>query len=196
MTKSLTHPSKQTNHAATPDDDTNGFEVGQVHLFDAVSGNLVKTFNEPTPTPDHTGGDNFGKSVAIDGNKVVVGALWDDTNGFRVGQAYLFDAVSGNLVQRPKSFDPGSRLVPILWKWYYVCPDRSGRTWNRPFVMREVKRGCIAEQGWSFWRRVASQSQRLPASLVLRDHGFASGSGGLIRIVSQDLRTCRVLGDP
>ena len=97
MTKSLTHPSKQTNHAATPDDDTNGFEVGQVHLFDAVSGNLVKTFNEPTPTPDHTGGDNFGKSVAIDGNNIVIGATGDDTNGSNVGQAHLFDAVTGNL---------------------------------------------------------------------------------------------------
>jgi len=34
--------------------------------------------------------DRFGGSVAIDGNNVLIGAYWDDTNGDGVGQAHLF----------------------------------------------------------------------------------------------------------
>ena len=68
-----------------PGDDTNGDNVGQAHLFDAVTGNLLQTFDDPTPSFDE-----FGFSVAIDGNNVLIGAPSDDTNGEGVGQAHLF----------------------------------------------------------------------------------------------------------
>ena len=67
-------------------DDTNGGNVGQAYLFDAISGNLLHTFDDPTVTTE----DVFGWSVAIDGNNILVGASWDDTNGGNVGQAHLF----------------------------------------------------------------------------------------------------------
>jgi WD40 repeat protein len=76
-------------------DDTNGVNVGQVHLFDATTGALLQTFDDPTPTQ----GDGFGYSVALDGNKVLVGARTDDTTGVNVGQAHLFDATTGALLQ-------------------------------------------------------------------------------------------------
>jgi len=76
------------------DDDTNGRGVGQAHLFDAVTGNLLRTFNDPTVTSQ----DQFGISVAIDGNNVLIGAYEDDTNGIDVGQAYLLDVTTGNLL--------------------------------------------------------------------------------------------------
>ena len=76
-------------------DDTSGYYVGQAHLFDATTGNLLQTFNDPTVT-DH---DYFGNSVAIDGDNVLIGAGYDDTNGEDVGQAHLFDAATGNLLQ-------------------------------------------------------------------------------------------------
>jgi len=76
-------------------DDTTGADVGQAHLFDALTGNLLQTFNDPTITSF----DGFGFSVAIDGNNVLIGAFDDDTSGSNVGQAYLFDALTGNLLQ-------------------------------------------------------------------------------------------------
>jgi hypothetical protein len=76
-------------------DDTNGDRVGQAHLFDATTGNLLQTFDDPTVT----GVDLFGRSVAIDGNYVLVGAQSDNTNGTNVGQAHLFDATTGNLLR-------------------------------------------------------------------------------------------------
>ena len=83
----------------TSSDDTNGANVGQAYLFDTTSGNLLHTFNDPTPTPNGSLGDEFGKAVALDGNRVLVGASDDDTNGVEVGQAHLFDATTGSLLQ-------------------------------------------------------------------------------------------------
>jgi hypothetical protein len=79
-------------------DDTNGVgnaNIGQAHLFDATTGNLVRTFDDPTITV----GDNFGFSVAIDGNNALIGAFGDNSNGSTVGQAYLFDIITGNLLR-------------------------------------------------------------------------------------------------
>jgi hypothetical protein len=76
-------------------DDTSGNNVGQAHLFDAVTGGLLRTFDDPTVT----GEDRFGHSVAIDGNNVLIGAASDDTNGTDVGQAHLFDAITGALLR-------------------------------------------------------------------------------------------------
>ena len=77
-------------------DDSNGGDVGQAHLFDAATGNLLQTFNDPTAS---FFGDEFGASVAMDGDNVLIGAPLDDTNGTNVGQAHLFDAATGNLLQ-------------------------------------------------------------------------------------------------
>ncbi len=74
-------------------DDTNG--SGQAYLFDAVTGDLLQTFDDPTTTF----GDEFGSSVSIRGNNVLIGASDDDTSGPNVGQAYLFDAATGALLQ-------------------------------------------------------------------------------------------------
>jgi outer membrane protein assembly factor BamB len=75
-------------------DGTVGSHVGQVHLFDAATGNLLQTFDDPTPLGD----DNFGWSVAIDGDFVLIGAPSDSTSGLHVGQAHLFDAKTGSLL--------------------------------------------------------------------------------------------------
>jgi len=76
-------------------DDTFGQDVGQVHLFDATTGALLQTFDDPTITTK----DEFGFTVAIDGTNVLIGAPEDDTNGNRAGQVYLFDATTGTLLQ-------------------------------------------------------------------------------------------------
>jgi len=78
-----------------PRDNTNGERVGQAHLFDALTGTLLQTFNDPTVT--HR--DEFGTSVALDGNNVLIGDDGSDTNGNNVGQAHLFDALTGNLLR-------------------------------------------------------------------------------------------------
>ena len=75
-------------------DDSTGTNIGQAHLFDATTGTLLQTFNDPTVTSQ----DQFGDSVAIDGNNVLIGEPLDNSNGPLVGQAHLFDA-TGTLLQ-------------------------------------------------------------------------------------------------
>lgn len=76
-------------------DDTLGNAIGQAHIFEVATGNLLFTLNDPSPTT----ADRFGASVGINGNNIIVGAPGDDSNGTDDGQAYLFDATSGNLLQ-------------------------------------------------------------------------------------------------
>ena len=43
--------------------------------------------------------DYFGSSVAVDGNRVVVGVSYeDDAGGTESGKAYIFDATTGSLL--------------------------------------------------------------------------------------------------
>jgi large repetitive protein len=67
---------------------------GSAYVFDAATGNLVRTLANPTPAE----GDRYGNSVAVAGNTVIVGAPNDDTTAAENGSAYVFDAPSGNLL--------------------------------------------------------------------------------------------------
>jgi outer membrane protein assembly factor BamB len=69
-----------------PGDDTYGTNFGQAHLFDADSGVLLRTFDDPTVGD---GEGEFGQAVALDSDRVLVG---------EVGQAHLFDASTGALL--------------------------------------------------------------------------------------------------
>jgi hypothetical protein len=92
------------NHilVGAPFDDTDGENVGQAYLFDATSGELVTTFHNPSPKPVFEFGESeyFAslRALALDGDRVLIGAPWDDTKGDKVGQAYLFDAETGDLL--------------------------------------------------------------------------------------------------
>jgi hypothetical protein len=76
-------------------DDTGATNAGSAYLFDAVTGALLFTFNNPTPFLN----DMFGFEVAVWGTKALIGATQDDTNGFNEGAAYLYDITTGNLLR-------------------------------------------------------------------------------------------------
>jgi len=76
-------------------DDPGGImNAGIAYVFDAMTGNLVSTLNNPEP---HTS-DLFGNSVAISGNNVIVGAYANYLEGIDdTGSAYIFNAITGVL---------------------------------------------------------------------------------------------------
>ena len=51
---------------------------------------------------DGTTGDFFGYSVSLSGDRVLVGAQWDDEDGNRSGSAYVFERVGGTWVEQQK----------------------------------------------------------------------------------------------
>ncbi|MCB9979520.1 MAG: FG-GAP repeat protein [Rhodospirillales bacterium] len=87
-----------------PFDDPGGVnDVGSAYVFDTTTGNLIATLNNPDPTAS----DQFGKSVAVSGTTAVIGAYWDSPGGvFGAGSAYVFDAITGNLVATLNNPDP------------------------------------------------------------------------------------------
>jgi len=74
-------------------DDDKGYEAGSAYIFQEVGSGtwqqVVKLM-----APDGSAGDYFGKSVAISGNRVMVGAYGDDDLGLNSGSVYVFEEVS------------------------------------------------------------------------------------------------------
>lgn len=78
--------------------------AGAAYLYDSSTGFIDQTFVSPTPDAH----DHFGRHVALDGNKVIVGAHTDDTVGTNAGAAYLFNATDGSVLQTFLSPTPGT----------------------------------------------------------------------------------------
>lgn len=65
-----------------------GYDFGSVYVYEWDGG----VWDETKLTAfDRQRNDNFGKSVAIDGDRIVVGAPYDDDNADNSGSVYVFD---------------------------------------------------------------------------------------------------------
>jgi len=84
------------------DKDTQSWS-GSAYVYDLVSGLQRREVHPPDPAY----GQEFGWSVAVDGNLAVVGAPGDAAGGYDAGAAYVFDVVSGKLLHKLKSPDAG-----------------------------------------------------------------------------------------
>ena len=86
-------------------DDDSGTNSGSAYLFDITSGEQLQKFI----APDGSVNDNFGWSVAIDGNHALIGSKWDSDKGAYSGSAYLFDLTTGDLQHKFLAPDGVSR---------------------------------------------------------------------------------------
>ena len=74
-------------------------DTGTAYIFNASTGSTVYTLANPNPS-DYRNPDDYGVSVAIDGNYAVVGAQYEDGAGGSVqGNAYLWDITTGTVLQ-------------------------------------------------------------------------------------------------
>ena len=80
---------------SSPTDDAVAPYSGAVYMFDPLTGNLIRTFQKPTPSE----GDNFGDHIAVKDGFLLVGATNDDAGAVDAGAAYLFNTQTGDLVQ-------------------------------------------------------------------------------------------------
>jgi hypothetical protein len=72
-------------------DDDNGTDSGSAYLFDLTTGAQIAKL---LPS-DGSSFDYFGNSVAISGDRAIVGAYFADDNGSSSGAAYVFDVMTG-----------------------------------------------------------------------------------------------------
>jgi hypothetical protein len=83
---------------ALQEDDAGGTESGKAYIFNATTGALVHTLNNPNAYST-SGADTFGGAVAISNNYAIVGAnAEDDAGGGGSGKAYIFNVATGALV--------------------------------------------------------------------------------------------------
>ena len=88
------------------EDDASGTQSGKAYIFNATTGALVHTLDNPNAFGT-TASDNFGAFVDISGNYAIVGAPdEDDLSTVISGTAYIFDVISGNLIQTIKNPNP------------------------------------------------------------------------------------------
>ncbi len=81
-------------------DDDNGSNSGSVYLFQDTGAGWSQ-IAKLTPD-DGAESDAFGRSVAISGNTVVIGAPGDDDNGSSSGSAYIFEGSASTWTQIAK----------------------------------------------------------------------------------------------
>ncbi|WP_417916147.1 FG-GAP repeat protein, partial [Candidatus Electronema sp. JC] len=72
------------------DDDT-GIDSGSVYVFGRAADGTWSQQAKLTAA-DGAANDNFGYSVAVDGDTAVIGAMYDDDKGTNSGSAYVFTA--------------------------------------------------------------------------------------------------------
>jgi len=82
-------------------DDDNGNSSGSAYLFDTTTG----TQTAKLTASDGAAGDRFGRSVAMFGNTVIVGARQDADNGLFSGSAYLFNTTTGTQIAKLTASD-------------------------------------------------------------------------------------------
>ena len=80
------------------EDDAGGTSSGKAYIFHTANGTLAHTLDNPNAY-DTSADDLFGYSVAISGDRAIVGAFReDDAGGTNSGKAYIFDVSTGALV--------------------------------------------------------------------------------------------------
>ncbi|MEK7613462.1 MAG: thrombospondin type 3 repeat-containing protein [Patescibacteria group bacterium] len=100
-------------------DNTGALHTGSVYLYDAVTGALSHTFNNPTPEEY----DQFGHSVSLSGDRLLVGANADDAGALNAGSAYLFDATTGALLYTFNN--PTPEPNETFGEFVYLLGDRA-----------------------------------------------------------------------
>jgi len=81
---------------------------GSAYVFTRNAG--VWTEQAKLTASDGTNYDNFGRSVAVDGDTALIGASWDDDNGPESGSAYVFTRNAGVWTEQAKlTASDGSR---------------------------------------------------------------------------------------
>ena len=86
----------------------NGIDSGSAYVF-RFDGS---TWNQEAElvASDPAAGDFFGNAVAIDGDTIVVGSVWDDDNGSKSGSAYIFHYDGTTWSQQAKLVAPDGAM--------------------------------------------------------------------------------------
>lgn len=87
------------------------FSSGKVYVFDEVAAGQWSEVALLTPS-DGNLGDRFGASIALDGDRMIVGAPGHDSAGVNAGAVYVFERVAGSWTEAQKIERPAGVTGP------------------------------------------------------------------------------------
>ena len=93
-------------------DDDNGRESGSAYVFTRTQ--TVWALQENLTASDGAAVDQFGSSVAVNGDMIVIGAIFDDDIGVDSGSAYVFTRTGTVWALQKKSSLPVTELLVII----------------------------------------------------------------------------------
>lgn len=116
--------------------------AGAVYIYEYVdeSWTLQQTIENPNPAVN----DEFGYDVAIDGDRLVIGAPRDDTNANDAGVAYYFERTDSTWTLS-ETYAPET---PVAGKWFGEIVDISG---NLLLAGGPGRTAGLAGRGDVFW---------------------------------------------
>ena len=122
--------------ATNVDNDKIGLDTGSAYIFTLRDGTWTE--QAKLTASDAAAGDNFGWTVAIDGDTAVIGAIGADVNGNNSGAAYVFTRGAGVWTEQAKltatdgAANDGFGRVAINGKTILVSAPRNGDVGSRP----------------------------------------------------------------
>ena len=122
--------------ASNVDDGKHGLDTGSAYIFTLQDGTWTE--QAKLTASDAAAGDNFGWSVAIDGDTAVIGAIGADQKGNNSGAAYVFTRNNGvwteqaKLTARDGAANDGFGRVAIDGRKILVSAPRNGDQGSRP----------------------------------------------------------------
>jgi len=156
------------------EDDVGGTSSGKAYIFNVTTGALVHTLDNPNAYGTSLN-DNFGYSVAISGNYVVVCAYAEgDAGGASSGKVYIFDVTTGALLHtldNPSAYgtsdsDLFGRSVAISGNYTIVSAsledDAGGTNSGKAYIYN------LYSANWS----LMSQQAKIQASDLQADDQF------------------------
>jgi outer membrane protein assembly factor BamB len=186
-------------------DDTGATDAGRAFLYDAVTGNLLQTFNNPSPAV----GAGFGYSVSLDGDFVLIGTSRNGSQA-TIGKAYLYSASTGNLLRTFSAPNPtlndyfGGSVTVDNGRVFIGClfdntlASRGGRVYEYSAATGNLIRPFndpTPQANTAFGVRISVSGNKVVIGDGLDNtHGFAAGQAHIFDEATGSL--LRTLNDP
>jgi len=84
--------------------DSNGSDCGAAYVYEFTGSQWIE--KQKLVSSDGSANDQFGRSVAIEGNSIVVGSYYGDSNEPNTGSAYVFSRLGSVWTQQQKLIAP------------------------------------------------------------------------------------------
>lgn len=171
-----------------PGTDDFGISSGSAYVFEHDGANWIQTAR--LLAADGIQGDDFGRSISLSGDRLVVGTPWDDDNGTSSGSVYVFeydgidwvqaakllaaDGIQGNEFGSAVSLD-GDRLVVNAPGYGYII--NSGAVYIFEYDGAHWVQTTKLTQPWadmtSFGHAVSLSGDQLAVGAPKDDHNWA-----------------------